>query len=250
LGLLSNPHLFRGAAVAGVALALGVSLAVILLPAKPSGRDGEEAAEGLLKLIADQTTYGYIDDDLSLPVAEERLDTGERLFVSCGKVSLLAQRMLADRGVESRLAATITRQPFNGIDDGHTMLEVRRAEKWELFDLGNNRVAVDENGEPLSFIEQIRAGKDRRWRVLSGDSGIDLRGLTAADRRYMQKTFIEGGLERWYDRVLGIPLVEAPASSGSFVFHQGRAQIRRYNRTHGSAYEWVDAASWRSQWRS
>lgn len=242
--LLSKPDLSRGAAVAGVVLVLTAVLSVVLLSAEPSEQERDEGPEELLERIAARTTYGYIDDDLSLPATEGHLEAGRRLFISCGKVSLLAQRMLADRGVESRLAASVTHQAYNGIDDGHTMIEVKRGSEWVLYDLGNNRLAVDGNGEPVGLVEQVRAGEDRRWRVLARDRGIDLRGLTAADRRYMQETFIEGGLRRWYDRMLGSPLLEEPAGSGRFVFHPGRAQIERYDAAHNSGFEWVDAAGW------
>lgn len=55
---------------------------------------------------------------------------------------------------------------------------------------------------------------------------------------------IEGDLRHWYDRVLGSPLLEEPAGSGRFVFHPGRAKIRRHDAAHDSGYVWIDAADW------
>ncbi len=224
---------------------IAVAASYLLLVAPESGGTEDDEADQLLERIAADTTQGYIDDDLALPVQEARFKAGERLFISCGNVTLLAQRMLAEQGVDSRLVGTITREKLNGWDDGHTMLEVRIGGRWVLYDLANNRLAVDRADRPVSLIEQLDAGDDRRWRVLAHDRKIDLRGLSKSERRYTTETFIKGGLERWYDRVLGVPLIEEPARSGRSVFHTGAPQVKRYTAIHSSVYERVNGATWR-----
>jgi len=203
--------------------------------------DDEATAAGAtetLKMVAARTTTGWIDDRGSQDELERRVESGERVYITCGTAALLAQRMLAELGVESRLITTLTRRPFNGVDDGHTMLEVRDGDSWVLYDLVNNRRAVDAAGRPVDALTQIRAGSDRRWSMIAGDKLVELRGATPLVRRVTEDLFLREGIEAWYDRVLGTLLIE---DDGRYVFHdRNRGRVESYS----PAFTWVDAATW------
>ncbi len=234
----------RGRVLLGGALVALVALAATM--AISSGEESEanqaEEIEDVVTSVSRNTTQGYLSDDVPIEELDRRYEAGERLFISCGTIVGLARRQLEERGVESRLVATLTRRKFNGLDDGHTLFEVRADDGWVLYDLSTNRVAVGPDGEPLSLVEQLRAGRERRWRELSDDKLIDLRGTGPRFHRYMEEAFVKAGVDSWHDRVLGVPLIEDPPGSGRFVFHD-RAQEQRLE-AYSQSYEWVDAAAW------
>jgi hypothetical protein len=179
---------------------------------------------------------------LSYPRLERRLASGGRLFITCGTVALLAQRLLADQGSASRVVVTMTRRTFNGRDDGHTMLEVDTGHGWILYDLSSNRVAVDGNGRPVGLAEQLAAGDGRRWCVLTKDHWLN--PLDPASGKKISSP-AERKLDKWFDRVLGVPLIETTPGSGRYVFNEAsqRARLEAYS----PFYEWVDDATWQSK---
>ena len=229
---------------AAVFLLAGLLAAGLLISAS-SSKEASPEPDALLQRLAAGTTLGWVDDQRPQAELEQRFNDGERLFITCGTISTLAQRMLAAEGVESRLVSTLTRGAFNGKDDGHTMIEVRTGEGWALYDLIDNRMAVDGAGREASFVEQIQAGHDRRWRVLSDDKFIDFRAASPGARRVTIETLINKGLRVWYDRVLGTPTIETAPGSGDYVFNDPsqRERVESYS----SAYRWVGQTEWREQ---
>jgi len=183
-------------------------------------------AETLLEDVSAGQHPGLAGDSRPQTELEQSFRDGKRLFVTCGIVSTLAQSMLAEEGVNSRVVTTATRKRFNGLDDGHI----------------NNRVAVDEDGGYMGLIEQLEAGDDRRWRTLSDDKLLDFRAAPPGARRVTVDLFIEKGIDAWYDRVLGTPLVETAPGSGEYVFRDP-AQQRRIEGS-SPAFRLVGQAEW------
>ena len=220
------------AAVITFVAAFEVSGLVLPTPSVIAGDDPDP----LMKRLSDRTTQGWRDDSLPVPELERRFEQGERLYVTCGTVSRLAQRLLAAEGIESRVVTTLTRQAFNRSDDGHTMIEARTREGWVLFDIGTNRVAVDPSGNRIGFLEQIHAGRDRHWKLLANDRLIDFRGLQAEPDLYLRD------LRLWYQRVLGTPMIETAPGSGEYAFHDSpqRERVESYS----PSYRWASEPEW------
>lgn len=227
-----------------LAAAGALAASVLLLAAAPGASPSEQramAGEKLLRQLASRTTQGWVHDDWSYPKLERRLGSGKRLFITCGTVAVLAQRLLADQGVDSRVVVTMTRRPFNADDNGHTLLEVRTDHDWVLYDLNSNRVAVNDHGRPIDLAEQLAAGDERRWRVLAEDRWLNPRDPRSGERI---KGTPERQLDKWHDRVLGVPMVETAPGSGRFVFNETsqRARLEAYS----PFYDWIDDATWQN----
>ena len=202
------------AAVLAVSSALGAAPARAATPGK---------TDTVLRQLAGQVTHGWLHDRMPYPELERRLRARRRVYVTCGTISTLGQRALARRGVRSRLVVTMTREPFNAVDNGHTMLEVRIRGRWVVHDLGSNRQPVSRRGRGIPVTEFVRQ-RPRRYRLLAHDRALDVRG--AADPEYAR--WVAANLERWYDRVLGTPLVQGRDGLFYFTDESQRARLEGY----------------------
>jgi hypothetical protein len=173
--------------------------------------------EAVLSAIAWGVSHGATDNAKSLTDLGQSLKT-KKLVITCGKVSLLGQYLLKPLGVQSRLVSGLKRQPINGYDDSHALLEVKTPSGWQLVDLDNNRWFVDPaTGGSLSALQVFQ-------RVAAGESVQSLAKPLALDAAYAPRGFIETtnnvaydydffsednvgtpeGLERWSKEVLSI----------------------------------------------
>lgn len=150
--------------------------------------------------------------------------------MTCGTISTLGQRALARRGVRSRLVVTMTQRPFNAVDNGHTMLEVRRSGRWEVYDLDMNRQPVDAGGQGVSVVRFVKQ-RHRRYRMIARDRALDVRGSPLPD----YARWVVANLERWYDRLLGVPLVQG--DDGNFYFTDLRQRERL--EAYAPNYRWA-----------
>lgn len=209
-------------------------LAVLLVAFLLAPAASAQAFERTLAGVAQQVTHGWRDDQVPPAELDRRFRSGERLYLTCGTITLLAQRRLRELGVRSRLVVTMTRQPFNANDNGHTLLEVWRG-RWMVYDLDNNRVAVDARGRRIDAASLV-AAKNRRWRMIADDRRFDTEGLDDPTHTY----WIYANLERWYDRVLGVTLLQ---HQGRYVFGDAsqRERLERYSPT----YRFVPPSAWR-----
>ena len=200
-----------------------VALTVVFgLTAAPQAT-APENADRTLRHLAGQVTHGWLHDRLPYPELERRLREGQRIYVTCGTISVLGQRALGRRGLRSRLVVTMTRRPFNAIDNGHTMLEVYEHGRWAVYDLASNRQPVSERGAGIPVTAFVRQ-RPRRYRILAHDPPLDLGG--AAAPAYAR--WVHASLERWYDRVLGTPLVDGWDRNFYFTDESQRIRLEAY----------------------
>jgi len=216
-------------------LVLLLASAVLLLaPAHGLGAEPSSRADAILGRIAGQATHGFTDAETQVEELEARLAAGGRISVGCVVIGLLGQRALARAGITSRLVSTITREAFDGVQDGHSMLEVRLGRRWVVYDLDRNRQPVDYRGRGMPVTRFVNEER-RRWRVLAHDPELD---LTGAPPGYSAAIFLD--IDRWYDRVLGTPLIPY---RGSYVFDR----IAERNRLEAlsPAFRWVPRRTFR-----
>lgn len=98
--------------------------------------------------VADETTNWYA------------LATGgmtSKWELTCGYISGLAKWWVPQYGLPARVVTAVTVGPLNGVDDGHTVIEVSHGGKWKMWDLTNG-LYFTKDGVHLSTAEVIAAG--------------------------------------------------------------------------------------------
>jgi len=121
----------------------------------------------------------------------------------------------------------MTRQAYTN-DNGHTMLEVYIGGRWVVYDVDLKRQPIDAQGRGMSVVELVRA-RPRRWRLISSDPIYS----DPADAAWAEN------LELWYDRVLGVPLIQ---HGKKYLFHDlhERQRIEAY----APHFRWTGKRKW------
>lgn len=185
----------------------------------------------LLITIASLHTHGYSGDTVPLPELEAQMARGQTIVASCGTVEKLGVRAVLAAGGRAREVGTLTRDPWNGEDDGHMLMELWTKRGWTLFDLDTNRRAP----WGIGIGEQVAAGHDRKWITIAHDplyaeSEADVWPATRA---------VFADLPAWYDHIFGIAGYYDPARG--YLFHD--AAMRARAESYG--WVWTDKATWR-----
>jgi hypothetical protein len=221
---------------------LNPTLPEVLPPPPITGHHPPGASpDPILRQIARQVTHSWSDNQFTIDTLENRLEAGERLYITCAPVSRLAQQVLAHNGYLSRLVATVTKQSFNGFDDDHALLEVREGNRWVVYDLDGNLQPLDRDGRGMSIVQLTRA-KQVRPRMLAHDQAWDVRGLQESGwplsiAPYMGRIFRNH--LAWYRRILGVPIIQ---DGDEMVFHDERQRARVESVSAG--YHYVDSGRW------
>lgn len=224
----SSPSKRRVLAALGVA-ALVLTTAVQSASARTSNRSPDRKVTSILASIAAHESHGWRENALPPEVLEGELARGERIVVSCGPVSLLGVRAARRAGYPSRLVGSFTRQPLNGYDDDHVMLEVRLRRGWTVFDLDGNRRAP----AGIGVSELVR---EPHWRIIAHDPLYEEADVAASEYPdYERAAFAD--LNAWYRRILGVPLIFA---RGSFWFHDARYRSRGLS----FGFRWASSDYW------
>jgi hypothetical protein len=177
--------------------------------------------------LASHQTHGFADDRLApnWAVMESIIQSGKRLFVSCGHIAELGRRQAAADGKRARLAMTVTREAWHG-DDGHVLLEVWNNGAWRTFDLDGNRRTN------RSLIQLC--GGQRDWTIIATDQPV---------KRPGEQVWWDT-IDAWYDRVLQVPLYYedpyAELNQSQICFND--ESMRGFLESRG--YKWVDATRW------
>lgn len=118
---------------------------------------------------------------------EERIKkiANNKLSLTCGDISLFIQRLLQQKGIESRIVSFLTMEQWNTYDNGHTLLEVKVDGKWTLFDIDNNRYFMYKNKEMNlgDFFEDIN-WDDIKFVFLSSDENLDTQSFSSDGINY------------------------------------------------------------------
>lgn len=165
--------------------------------------------ESMLQSVGYLLGYGDDDDKISENNLIKEL-TRRRAVASCGKLSLLTQKVLTGVQVISRVVVLMTLDPWGGQDDGHTLLEIAdRDNNWFLYDPSFG-VCFKKDGRRLSLIEFSKLRNERfeleRLPVNPGYSKFTSRGYDYdfwIGERFLSST----RLFDWYRRIGELPLV-------------------------------------------
>lgn len=163
----------------------------------------------LLSSLAWIDTHGTRDDKLSVVQLEEKAKN-EKIITTCGPISKFAKYILEKQSIDSRVVSAITKEPKNGFDDSHTMIEVKIGSDWQVFDLDNNTYFT-KNNQPLSFpdlLAAINQNSDFGIVKIASDPDIAIANFKD-DNSYDYSLYGEAMfstdivLKNWYKRVLG-----------------------------------------------
>mgnify|MGYP006096444821 CR=1 FL=1 len=177
----------------------------------------------LLSSISWIVTHGNSDAGLNNEQLLQKA-TDSKLFITCGTISILADRILGNFGIKSRLIIGMTKDKWNNYDNGHSLIEVFREKynKWVLYDLDNN-CFLTKNSEPLSFVELcdiINNNQEYQIAKLSEDTRLAVNSFhdkEGYEYDFYSESLIatDNSLKKWYSRVLQIPLIK----EGKYYFY-------------------------------
>lgn len=94
------------------------------------------------------------------------------LFLGCGDVAKRTIYAMSLIGVETRLVAIHTKEPYDGISDSHTITEIKINGEWILYDAFLGTTIV-KDGELLNVVEAIEAIKSNNAEFVSDFVPID-----------------------------------------------------------------------------
>ncbi len=173
----------------------------------------KENSEALLSAISWIYSHGTKDNKLSYEKLKNKA-LQAKLVTTCSVVSSFAQKILKENDIQARVVNGLTEEERNGFDDSHTLIEVKIADKWRVFDLDNNSYFYQ--GEtPLSYLELVNVidTGDYIIRPLSQDTKIVIDGFKDSETGYdysfygEERLNNEASLRDWYSRVLDIPFI-------------------------------------------
>ena len=169
--------------------------------------------DALLSGLAWCATHGNSDDSKPMETLTQKATT-QKLFITCGQMSTWSLHILNRYNIRARFILTLTLDPWNNYDNGHSMIEVYREEfkKWVLYDLEGNVCFLHKNS-PLSTVEMIERASSGDYEIksLAADTKLDVSNFKSPDG--YDWAFIaefnrtDVGLRRWYKRVLQVPLI-------------------------------------------
>lgn len=179
----------RGLLVANV-----IAIAVLAFVARPGWTLPPTAsAREAVALIGDRHQHGWSDDGVT-PAELSRIAELRPVSTTCGVVSVWAAGMLQRLGYDVRVVTTLTLEPWNASDNGHTMISVREASGWVVYDVDRNVYYTDARGRPLSLRDLLaRIPADDYSIVALGTMQFDGSFIREGNRRLMQVAGISDG---------------------------------------------------------
>lgn len=197
-----------------------LALAVVGADARKKRRRPSLAADAILGPIAAQQIHGDANDLASPEALLAILDATGHIETRCGTVARLGVFLLEQSGIPARFVGCITREDWDGRNDGHAMLEAREHGAWTLYDIDGNRRLPAGKG----IVDACNGHRD--WKSLAHDDPC----VTECD--------ILTNLPVFDARVFGVPAI---MSGGVYCFHDDamRSQIEALG------YRYVGEDAWR-----
>jgi hypothetical protein len=193
-------------------ITLAACLFALALPASAAAATPDQ----ILRDLAAHQIHSWTDNSIGFPAMVAKYQAGERLNITCYYVSEVARQLLHAAGYPARVVETITREPFNDFDDGHSMVEVFTGGQWQLYDIDANERAVDANGAGISLVDQAEAVREGRalWEPIASDPLYRTDEPDTTLRDQIAALFADPAA--FYQRVMGILFL--PRSATGTIF--------------------------------
>ena len=210
----------------------------------------ERNADALFSGISWLYTHGGRDDYKDHDELIQKALTS-KIYGQCYTISFSLQTILAEQGIQSRVVTTLTLEPWNTYNNGHTMLEVFRDEynKWVVYDFDGNAY-FEKDKMPLSLIEwyQLIPNDNYEIKYLADDVKVDVSNVSSKDDYdyvFLSEMVImnEEQQRKWYKRVIQVPLIEDEDSKYLFFDKRNRERIESYSHS----YEYMDREQFMKQ---
>ena len=173
--------------------------------------------------------HGSRDEGESTAQLDTNARNGNALSLTCGPTSNYASSHLQSIGVQTRFVQTLTLDPWNSYDNGHSLLEIKdpAENRWVLYDvdLGN---ALRYGGHRLNLLDTTRlyrGGGQAQLDVLNADSVVDPQTdystwFTTAPPEAIDAfiaTFDHDpqATQNWYDRTFQVPIIDGYFAANS-----------------------------------
>jgi hypothetical protein len=167
--------------------ALGISALVLMTSTQSAGADGHKAgvdsasaatpnqaklADRIMREATARMTHESAtqpnQDQLSVEELIARYDRGERLYIMCGRQSMVSQTLLQRAGLRSRIVGTLASSgPWDG-GSSHAFLEVWTGRRWITYDPDGNRQPVDTRDHAIGAVRAVNT-RPFHWRYISSD---------------------------------------------------------------------------------
>ncbi len=175
----------------------------------------EKDVEDLLSYIGCLWMYG--GDTLRTRISDPREMLKTEVFMgTCGFIALTAQSVLTSLGFKVRLVAGVTLERWDGMDDGHTLLEVfTESSGWVAYDPSHS--SLFRGSTKGRDLRSIIGSSDFSFETLRGNTGRGLYRKNGYDFGFWmdERILSRDRLTDWYRRTLQVPLVE---SAGVFFY--------------------------------
>ena len=126
--------------------------------------------------------HAWRDDTDSMGQLDSIVQNGQKISVTCGTISTWAVGHLQSVGVQTRFVETLTLDPWNSHDNGHSLLEIRdpAENRWILYDidLGQTLLYGGHRLNLLDTTQLYRGGGQAQFDILNTDSLVDPRRIT------------------------------------------------------------------------
>lgn len=161
----------------------------------------QPSVENVMIPILRHTWHGIIDASLDVHQMLRKVEMGGTLSIQCGVISVLAVYVLQQAGYEARMVNTVTLDAWNGLDDGHNMVEAKVGGQWVLYDFDNHgQVLV--NGQPTTLDGAIHNIDSVSLKVLEESPSVDPQFLVF----YPTLAPIFQDVVGWYHRVMQVQM--------------------------------------------
>lgn len=204
--------------------------------------------DSLLSSISWMVTHGNSDDGLTTNALMQKA-TDSKLFITCGTVSTLTNKILERVGIRSRVVLGMTTEKWNNYDNGHTLIEVyrERYKKWVLYDLDNN-CFFKRDKEPLSLVELsylIANNQEYQIEEISKDTRLAVNSFkdkNGYSYEFYSESIIatKNSLKKWYRRVLQVPMIN---KGDHYFFHDYDSISKKKILTYSANYKPVDSCT-------
>lgn len=161
-----------------------------------------DGLSSLLQMIGYLWNYGNKDDFASLENLQKILKS-RIITAGCGTLARVSGQIFKSIGIQTRLIAGMSKNPWNGQDDGHTLLEIKSPQgNWFVYDPSFHRIF----NMPL-----IDVCRHRPFKVIHLPGNRSNGGFVSNNYHYDfwidERLLSEQSLNEWYSKVLDVPLI-------------------------------------------
>ena len=199
--------------------------------------------DALISGMAWLYTHGGTDDYIQYDEFIQKALTS-KIYAQCYTIAASLENVLEEQGIKIRVVTTLTLEPWNTYNNGHTMVEIFRDDynKWAVYDLDGN-ASFSKDGIPLSLIEwyQLVPNDDYDIQFLANDIKVDVTNVSSIDDYdyvFLSESILTNEKQQriWYKRVIQIPMIQDNNLDYLFFDERDPTRVEGYSKN----YKFID----------